>query len=253
MRPSATAVPHTLASKAVLALIGVLVVALGLTGGPADAAVDPMTKVLQRTNTYRADEGLKPLNLRTGIVDVSQGWSGHMKSTRTLAHNPNFSSEMPSGLSSAAENVGYACGYGTKAANTNAIMSAWLKSAGHEANITGNYTDIGIGVAYDKSSDCAWATQNFGKYPLSFNKAPRPQVNGTLKMGNYVAAKTGTWRPSPNFQYRWFRDGKLISGATGKTYKLRWADKGHTIKVKVIAKKSGYKTTKRMSVGVKFS
>ncbi|WP_062521186.1 CAP domain-containing protein [Demequina silvatica] len=252
MRPSATAVPHTLARRVALIVTAAFVAAFVMSSGPADAATDPLTKVLQRTNAHRQDEGLKPLTLRAGIVDVSQGWSGHMKATRTLAHNPNFYEQMPNGASSAAENVGYACGFGGKANNTAQIMSGWLKSAGHEANITGNFTQIGIGIAYNSSTDCAWATQNFGKYPLTFNQAPRPEVNGTMKMGKTVAARTGTWSPTPNLSYKWLRDGKVITGATGKYYKLRWADKGHTIKVRVIAKKTGYTTTTRLSPGVKF-
>ncbi|WP_062289047.1 CAP domain-containing protein [Demequina phytophila] len=253
MRPSATAVPHTLARRVALIVAAAFAAAFVMSSGPADAATDPVTKVLQSTNAHRQDEGLRPLTLRAGIADVSQTWSGHMKSTRTLAHNPNFYAQMPNGASSAAENVGYACGFGGKAANTSEIMKAWLKSSGHEANITGNFTEIGIGIAYNSSTDCAWATQNFGKYPLAFSKAPKPTIGGTLKVGSTVKAWHKTWSPTPSFSYRWYRDGDPIPNATHQTYTVRKSDKGHSIRVKVVAKKSGYKTTKRWSSGYQIS
>jgi len=31
------------------------------------------------------------------------------------------------------------------------VMTAWLNSSGHKANIEGNYTHIGIGVAKDQN------------------------------------------------------------------------------------------------------
>ncbi|MDN4476518.1 CAP domain-containing protein [Demequina sp. SYSU T00192] len=250
MRPSALAVPHPLARRVALALVGLLVAALALTGGSAHAATDPAQLILKKTNAYRANEGLKPLSLQGGIVDVSETWSKRMRSTSNLSHNPSFASQIPSTATRAAENVGYACGYGGAAANASAVMSAWLKSAGHEANISGSYSDIGIGVAYDKSTDCVWATQNFAQYS-KFSTKPRPKIAGTKKVGSVLTARIGSWSPSPSsVTYRWFRDGKRIDGATGRKYTVTRADRGHNIRVKVIAKRSGYLTTARTSTVV---
>ena len=57
--------------------------------------------------------------------------------------------------------------------------------------------------------------------------------------GSLLTAIEGHWRPSPDrFSYTWYRDGKAISKATGKTY-----DRGSStgeFKVKVTAVKAGY-------------
>ncbi|WP_062464284.1 CAP domain-containing protein [Demequina soli] len=250
MRQSALTAPPALARRVALVVIACLTAALTVSGGTADAATDPVQLVLQKTNDHRTAEGLKPLTLRDGIVTVSKGWSGHMRSTRVLAHNPSFASEMPTGYSAAAENVGYACGYGGAAQNAATIMSAWLKSAGHEANISGSYTQIGIGIAYDSGSDCAWATQNFGKYPLTFTTAPVPKIAGKVTVGSVLTANPGSWSPTPSYvSYQWLRDGSPIKGATGKRYTVTRTDRGHTLKVVATAKRSGYPNKSRTSAG----
>jgi hypothetical protein len=50
--------------------------------------------------------------------------------------------------------------------------------------------------------------------------------------------------------YEWLRDGVVISGATGKTYKLVAADKGKSISVQVTISKSPYVATTATSSGV---
>lgn len=55
--------------------------------------------------------------------------------------------------------------------------------------------------------------------------------------------------PKPDkFSYRWFRSGKPIAKATGKTYQLKKADKGKTIKVSITASGSGLQTAVRTSL-----
>ena len=63
---------------------------------------------------------------------------------------------MPRGWTRAAENVAY--GY-----NVTSVVDAWMNSPGHRANILGDFTHIGVGVA--KGSDGQlYYVQNFGKY-----------------------------------------------------------------------------------------
>ena len=83
-----------------------------------------------------------------------------------------------------------------------------------------------------------------------FATTPTPKITGTLKAGKTLTAVRGTWKPTPtSYSYQWYRNGKKISGATKKTYKLTKADKGKVIKVKVTAKKSGYASTTKTSKG----
>ncbi|WP_062517282.1 CAP domain-containing protein [Demequina gelatinilytica] len=253
MRP-VTPVP----ARRPLALAGLLALATAIAfaatavvpAGPADAATDPLQLVIDKTNAHRTEQGLKPLAVRTRIATVSEDWSQHMKSTRTLAHNPSFATEIPGQTVRSGENVGMACGYGGAKANASTVMTAWLKSAGHEANISGNYSDLGVGIVYDSSRDCVWATQNFAKYDGTYKSSPSPWIQGTAAPGKILTAKTRAWKWSPrptSFRYQWLRDGQKIDGATSATYKVTKADKGHKIRVRITAKKSGFMDQRRKS------
>jgi len=75
-----------------------------------------------------------------------------------------------------------------------------------------------------------------------------PTVSGTVKVGKTLTAKVGTWKPSGvTFTYRWYRNGTAISGATGKTYVVKKADKGARLHVRVTGSLNGYVTVSRSS------
>ena len=67
----------------------------------------------------------------------------------------------------------------------------------------------------------------------------RVTISGTVKVGSTLTAKSSYTGKISSRTYTWYRSGKVISGATGSTYKLKSADKGKTIKVKVTPKGSG--------------
>jgi hypothetical protein len=72
------------------------------------------------------------------------------------------------------------------------------------------------------------------------NKTP-PTITGTAEVGLRLTATRGTWTGSPTrFSYIWSRcdtDGACvtIAGATGKSYRVRTSDVGHTLVVTVTA------------------
>ncbi|MFE4002859.1 M4 family metallopeptidase [Nocardioides sp. YIM B13467] len=73
--------------------------------------------------------------------------------------------------------------------------------------------------------------------------AATPTIGGTRRVGYLLTAYPGTWKPSGiTFSYQWLRNGVAISGATGKTYRLRSVDRGDRIRVKVTGRKAGYYT-----------
>lgn len=75
-----------------------------------------------------------------------------------------------------------------------------------------------------------------------------PSIAGTRKVGYTLTAKNGTWSPSGlSYRYQWFRNGKVISGATAKTYKLTSISRGKRISVVVVASRTGYTTLKKSS------
>ncbi|XTR52744.1 hypothetical protein ACOM2C_05455 [Pseudarthrobacter sp. So.54] len=74
-----------------------------------------------------------------------------------------------------------------------------------------------------------------------------PTIAGTVKAGNVLTLKRGTWTWGTAFTYRWLRDGVPISGATASTYKVRTADKGTKLTVRVTGSRLGYATVSKTS------
>jgi hypothetical protein len=85
----------------------------------------------------------------------------------------------------------------------------------------------------------------------TFSKTPKPKITGTAKVGKTLKASVGAWTPEPEFTYRWYSNGKVIKGATKASLKLKKAQKGKKITVKVTAKKTGYDTEIRTSKATK--
>jgi hypothetical protein len=74
-------------------------------------------------------------------------------------------------------------------------------------------------------------------------KTSIPTISGTKKAGYRLTAKPRTWMAGTKSTYYWYRSGKAIKGATGRTYKLVTADRYDTIKVKVTGYQTKYTTT----------
>jgi hypothetical protein len=75
----------------------------------------------------------------------------------------------------------------------------------------------------------------------AFDLGKAPVVSGKAKVGRKLHASTGTWSPSPaSVTYTWLRNGKVVAGRTGATYKLGKADRGKRIQVRVTVHKGGY-------------
>lgn len=205
----------------------------------ANAAESDVTTILNQTNSARTAAGLPALKRNTAMDAVAQAWAKKMADANSMSHNPNYSTQIPSGWTRASENVAY--GY-----KSGAVVPAWLNSPGHKANIMGDVTDIGIGYYVD-AKGVAWSVQNFAKYSASSAPktvaGPAPKITGTVRAGQTLTAIIGTWTPKPvTMSYQWKRSGVNISGATAKTYTLTSADVGKTITVSVTGKRSGYTT-----------
>lgn len=67
-----------------------------------------------------------------------------------------------------------------------------------------------------------------------------PTISGRAKVGRWLTATIGVWMPATTLTQQWLRNGQNISGATGTTYKLKSADRGKRISVRVNATKLGY-------------
>lgn len=73
-------------------------------------------------------------------------------------------------------------------------------------------------------------------------------ISGTRKVGKKLRADTAAWGPKPvKLSYKWYRNGKAISGQKSRYYKLRKADKGKRISVRVYQRKTSYLTASKLS------
>lgn len=84
--------------------------------------------------------------------------------------------------------------------------------------------------------------------PKGYASIVTPTISGKAKVGKRLTAIRGSWQPTPGkYTYRWYRNGSSIKGATAKTYRLKKADKGKRISVKVTASGTGLQTVSVMS------
>jgi uncharacterized protein YkwD len=131
---------------------------------PSAGANTPAAQVLSITNAERAKVGCKALKTDADLTTAAQDHSADMAKNNYFSHDSQdgrspFDRMKDAGysFSAAAENI--AMGQLTPSA----VMTAWMNSAGHKANILNcTYTQIGIGIAKDKNGAPYW-TQDFGK------------------------------------------------------------------------------------------
>lgn len=77
----------------------------------------------------------------------------------------------------------------------------------------------------------------------AFVTLTRPTITGTRAVGQRLAARPGTWNPTPtSYAYRWYRGSSAISGATAATYTPTRSDAGRRLSVRVTARRSGFTT-----------
>ena len=83
-----------------------------------------------------------------------------------------------------------------------------------------------------------------------FTKTANPTIGGAPMLGGTLTASVTGWQPAPtNLRYRWYRDGKAISGASGASYQPMRDDLGASISVEVTGDRPGYTATGLLSSG----
>jgi len=123
------------------------------TPKPSTPTVSPAaayeSRILVLVNAERAKKGLRPLSLLGCADSYANSWAA------TMARTGNFSHQSLSPImnSCAARGAGENIAYGNVSADQ--MMTMWMNSPGHRANIlNGSYTHIGIGAV--KSSSGRW-------------------------------------------------------------------------------------------------
>ena len=72
------------------------------------------------------------------------------------------------------------------------------------------------------------------------------KITGKKAVGKVLKVTPGTWGPGKvTLTYQWYHASKPISGATKATYKVKAADKGHTVKVRIRGTRAGYQAVIR--------
>ena len=118
-------------------------------------------QILSLVNDHRKSIGLESLQSETNSDKLALEHSQNMANGKEDFGHGGFDSRAEllfdaTGASSIGENVAFG------QAGANEVMQSWLDSPGHRANIEGDYTHIGIGVA-DDASGVPYYTQIFLK------------------------------------------------------------------------------------------
>jgi hypothetical protein len=87
-------------------------------------------------------------------------------------------------------------------------------------------------------SEPGWYLDDIRVYTCGRGPVPRkaPRIHGTPTVGSRLTANAGRWSPSHVRRHlQWYAAGHPIAGATGTSYRVRHADLGQRISVKVTA------------------
>jgi uncharacterized protein YkwD len=110
-------------------------------------------ELLTLINQQRAQNGLAPLRTSDALCRAARGHSNDMAQNNFFSHTGSDGSSPWDRIADAGyhlrtggENVG--AGYPTAAD----MVNGWMNSAGHRANILGNFCDVGVGYAYSATS-----------------------------------------------------------------------------------------------------
>jgi uncharacterized protein YkwD len=106
-------------------------------------------ELLDLINTYRVDNNLNPLEIIEHISYKSEEHNDYMISTNTVNHD-GFTQRKTNlqqvlGAYRVGENVAF--GFSTP----QATLDAWVASAGHKANLEGDYTHYGVSIRIDNN------------------------------------------------------------------------------------------------------
>lgn len=111
--------------------------------------------IFEETNAVRAQNGLSPLSADTRIGSVSRAHSHDMLANNYFSHTNSAGCNAGCRLSNAGyvwqtygENIHWMSGYALSPQDTaKKVITDWLNSPPHRANLLGNFKSVGVGVA----------------------------------------------------------------------------------------------------------
>ncbi|MCB2293129.1 CAP domain-containing protein [Clostridium algoriphilum] len=136
------------------------------TTAPATTANNKLEKeVVTLVNKERAKQGLASLKDNSQLASVARTKSQDMVDKNYFDHtSPTYGSPFDMmkhfGITYTAAGENIAMGQQT----ASSVMSSWMNSPGHKANILSkDFTEIGVGIAKDKSGAIYWTQEFIGK------------------------------------------------------------------------------------------
>jgi hypothetical protein len=109
-------------------------------------------------------------------------------------------------------------------------------SAGGSYTITGSYNGDGGHQTSQGTGPLSATTATPSGQPGPPSLSGAPTLKGATKAGRTLTCSTGTWTGNPTgYTYAWHRNGTLLAGFTGPTYKLGTLDEGTTLTCVVTA------------------
>lgn len=117
-----------------------------------------MDKLIVLHNEYREKSWwrLKPLVKDGKLMNYAEYWASYMSQNQKMYHS-KIKNIIRLGFSRAGENIAYG------QMNEEKVMSTWMNSAGHRANIlSSSFTKIGCGFSYSDDDILYWCVC-FGK------------------------------------------------------------------------------------------
>lgn len=128
---------------------------------PSPTDTSARTEVLSLVNQERAKAGCSPLTTSAPLTSLAQNFSEDMAARGFFDHtDPDGDTPWDRAAQAGVQGLG-AENIARGQADAQAVMTAWMNSDGHRANILNcDYKTIGIGV--HEGSGGPWWTQNFG-------------------------------------------------------------------------------------------
>lgn len=164
--PSSPSLRRIRTVSAFVAVLLAATIAIAVPANPAGA--NDAQAWLGQVNSFRASQGLAPLQVDSQLSGLAQQQAQVMARNGQLSHTGNLSAGVTANWTKLGENVGMGV-------SVDVIMAAFLSSAPHRANLVdGAYTHIGIGIVVDGATQ--WVVHRFmGVASAPPPVAPQPQ------------------------------------------------------------------------------
>ena len=168
--------PRVSSIRRLILAVAVFGAVLGV-GGPASAAAPSPAAAEDQfyasLNAERSGARLAPLTADPTLDTIATEWSTQMANENHLYHRPDYRVQVEARVTTAWTRIGENVGKGSSVPS---LHAAFMASAGHRANILGDYNRVGVGVVV--RGDVIWVTVNFLKGPVLAVASPVTTLRG---------------------------------------------------------------------------